>query len=808
MATSLKALIHFTVLLTGGCALTYQVVWQRYLSRLAGSDSLATAVVLAVFLGGLSLGYLLCGTWTRHLQRPLRVYGFLELGIGVWALLFPWWFAVVDGLTAGWSFAPPGWLAIQGSISALLLVGPPTILMGATVPMLTRGLVNDLQQATRTHATLYAWNTLGAFAGTLLAGFILIQLYGLPGTLVRAAIVNLIAGGIWLLLDRAAVGKRPRALSPTPSPPGAGLVGSLERRLLWSLALLSGIYFMLFESLFVRLFKLTIGASSYSFSLIVAVFIAAIALGSFWVARRPRIDLETVPRLLVVALIGMGAIFFTLDLWPYLAHVLRIGFSGTMVAMVLYYLLLFLVLTALLMLPLAAMGAILPILFDRLKGDLDQIGKTSGMLLAWNALGNLLGGLLGGYLVYAFLGIGEVFVVGLLFMALSLFLSIRWLPAGRRLPGFVTLLGVVVIVVTFPYDPLRFASGTFRIRSPLDYSYDGPTEFYRQFYESRSVLAYVDDPTGTFSVIENPRPEETLARRFPVLAAALIEQLGSSGSTRPRSVLVNGKSDSSTYFDRETLRLAAHIPALLAERPRRAFVIGLGTGITSAELALHPQIESVTVAEIAPAVVDFLPLFAEANRNLQANDKITIQVGDALRILRRSDERWDIITSEPSNPWVNGVDQLFSRDFYRLVKSRLNDGGVFLQWVQRYATNQQIMALVMQTVHSEFPHVYLFRTDSGDDLLLASEHSLTPERFSAVDGQLQASTALATSLGEIGIHSAEDLQALMDDDALHETLKRTIPGIETLDHPRLHYLSGQAFFSGMSVDEERALLGY
>jgi len=803
----LWTLIHLTVLLTGGCALTYQVVWQRYLSRLAGSDSLATAVVLAVFLGGLSVGYLVCGRWSRRLRRPLWTYGILEIGIGGWALLFPWWFSIVERLTAGWSFAAPGWLVIQGTVGAILLVGPPTVWMGATVPMLTRGLVRDLERATGTHARLYAWNTLGAFVGTLLAGFALIQLYGLPGTLKRAAIVNLIVGGIWLVLDRWDIGRRLHDSRPTTTSPPIG-VSIGERRLLWTLALLSGVYFMLFESLFVRILKLTIGASSYSFSLVVAVFIASIAVGSFWVARRPRVSLATAAFSLSIALLGLGLLFMTLDRWPYLAHVVRIGFSGSIEAMIFYYSLVFVVLTVVLIVPVAAMGAVPPILFDRLKGELEDLGSASGGLLAWNALGNLLGGLIGGYLLFAYLGIGEVFVVGLLLVALSVGLTIRWLSFRGRLLAIVALTLAVFVSVTFPYDPLRFASGTFRIRSPLDYSHDGASEFYRQFYESRSVLAYVDDPTGTFSVIENPRPEETLALRFPALAAALIEQLGSSGESRPRSVLVNGKSDSSTYFDRETLRLAAHIPALLVQEPRSAFVIGLGTGVTAAELTLHPGMKDVTVAEIAPAVVDFLPHFRAANRDLEHNDRVTIDVGDALRILRRSDSRWDIITSEPSNPWVTGVDQLFSRDFYRLVKSRLEDGGVFLQWIQRYATNEQIMALVMQTVRSEFPHVYLFRTASGDDLLLATETALTPARFAAVDDRMTHSTDLAASLADVGIDSAAALQALLDDDALAAALQREIPGIETLDHPRLHYLSGQAFFRGASIDEERALLGY
>jgi spermidine synthase len=420
--------------LTGFSGLVYQVVWQRYLTRLLGSDGPATATVLGVFLGGLSLGYLVCGKLTRRTGNLFALYGALEAAIGLWALAFPWLFRAVMSLTASWSFAPPAGLVLQGTAAAAILMGFPTLCMGATVPMLTRGLASTLEASTRVHARIYAVNAAGACVGALCAGFVLIVSLGLPGSLMLAAPVNLLAGLFFIVVGRR--GTRPAAPveAPGSAPGDDGPAGMRPPRpALYAIALLSGIYFMTLESLFIRVTNLAFGSSSHSFALIVTVFVLAVALGAYWVGRRRVISPSALLTNQILIGCGLMLLFLTLDKWPYAAHLLRIGFPDTGAGFVLFHGAALLALTLVLLGPVGCMGATLPLAFHLLRRDLGDVGRDAGTLFAWNALGNLFGGLVGGYLIYHLFRIGEVFLVALALAVAGAGLASLWLPARRRL---------------------------------------------------------------------------------------------------------------------------------------------------------------------------------------------------------------------------------------------------------------------------------------------------------------------------------------------------------------------------------------
>lgn len=795
--------------LTGATGLIYELVWQKYLVRLLGNDGLASAIVLGVFLAGLAAGYLLCGRLTLRVRNLLVTYGLLELAIAAWAGVFPLLFSAAEQLTAGWSFASPWGVTLQGAACAAALIGLPTACMGGTVPLLTRALSASIEGATRTHARVYALNTAGAFLGTLLAGFVLIEALGLPATLRWAAVLNGVCG-----LFFVAAGLR-RERVPIPEALASGLTraasrpapvvatATLPRRpVLHAIAFVGGFYFMTLESLLIRTTSLTLGSSSYAFASIVAVFVLCTALGALRVGVTRRsigpASLFANQAAIAVALMGL---FLTLDKWPWAAHHVRLAFSGDTGSFVLYQLAVFGLLLAVLIVPASSMGATLPLTFHSLKRDLAGVGAAAGTLLAWNAAGNMLGGLVGGFLLYRWLGIGEIFLLCVGLAAFSAGLAaIRLAPRQRWLAAALAL-AALSFMAAFPlHDPLRFAVGTFRLRQALDFSYRRPAVFYREFYRGRGVLAYRDAPEGTFAVVENPWPAEALADRLPGLRVALAENIAAQAtSPRPRSIIVNGKSDSNTYYDRETLRLLAHLPALLAARRERVLVVGLGTGVTAGELALYPDVRSIEVAEISPTVVDFLPLFGEHNRRVHEEPRLLVRRGDAFRVVRREPTRWDLILSEPSNPWTVGVDQLFSREFYRLVRQRLAAGGLFVQWLQLYSTDESIAAIVVNTVRSEFPHVRVFEVAEGDDLILASAAPLTEDDFARAAQRWNDIPAVAESLAAIGVTGMADLRGLERPETVRRAAEQSAAGLERLDHPRIHYRSGRAFFRGIGI---------
>jgi spermidine synthase len=517
---------------------------------------------------------------------------------------------------------------------------------------------------------------------------------------------------------------------------------------------------------------------------------------------------------LLVAAGGLVALYPTLDAWPWVAHVVRIGFSGTPTALVLFHASVFAALILVLLVPGLALGASLPLLFDRLRGSLDEAGLRAGRLYAWSAAGNLLGGLAGGYALYAMFHIGRVWLVAVLAVLLAAALAARTLaaPRSRTLAAWVPLAALAVwgLVGSWGYVAERFAVGTFRLRGPIASSYAGPAAFSRDFYATRKVLAYRDAPSGTYAVVENPAPLAALAERFRGLTPALGEQnveLSREGP-QPRSIMVNGKADSSTFYDRETLTLAAHLPALLAPRLERAIVIGLGTGVTTGELSLWSELDSLAVAEISPTVIEFLPWFSEANHAVHLDPRLAIVRGDAFRVIGRSDERWDVIVSEPSNPWMSGTDQLFSRDFYRIAREHLTERGIFVQWIQRYATTEAIAALVINTLRSEFPHVRAFRAGESDDLFIATTWPVGEADLARARAALAERTVVRASLALVRVFDLDDLMSRERSGAVESAAEYAELGLETLDRPRLHYLSGRAFFSGDSLDASRAALGF
>ena len=783
MRNVLVYLGYAVIFLTGAAGLIYQVAWQKYLSRLLGADSIATSIILATFLGGLSLGYYLCGKFSTRLKHPLRGFALLEGVIGIWALAFPVIFAVVDALTRSWSFSAPAVILFQGVLCSAFLIGVPTVCMGGTVPLMTRGISQNLKESTNVHATIYSINTAGAVLGTLLAGFALIPSFGLPSTVRGTALVNL-GACLFFLLIAGRVKPQP-SVEAKPVSPGKSQPTSprFPAPILYAVALTSGFYVMMLENVLIRFTNFAMGSSSYSFAMIVAVFILAIAVGSWIVARLPKLPASLLfwnQFLIAVSLLG---VYYTLDTWPYWAHLIRIGSQSNPVGFWQYYSSVFVALTVLLIFPVACMGATIPIAFHELKRDLHNVGRHSGLLLSWNTVGSLAGSILGGIVLYYVMNNERVFLFSVLLAAGSVCLIARHLTGAYLLSGgLLAALAVGFMVFTPFFSQARFSIGTFRSRGPLPFSLSGPAAFFDSFHKGSRLLFYDDDPISAVGVVEfDAKPPLTV---------------------NPRSIMVNGKSDSSTGLDTYTIKLSAHLPALLAKERKEVLVIGLGTGVTAGEIALYPDVEHVDVAEISPAVIEALPYFKDSTYSVHENPKLRILTGDAFRILGRSEKKWDLIISEPSNPWVTGVDLLFTQEFYRMVKSHLTDGGVFLQWTQQYDSNQEMLGTVFNTLQREFPECRLFWSNSDDLIILATPKALTAEDVSRAGEVLRRSDRARDSLRKLDLDSVDSL--LIREIWTPSYFKNMFSSfdLQTMDHPRLHYVAGKAFFNGFKMDPE------
>lgn len=780
--------LYFIIFVTGASGLIFQVTWQKYVSRLLGSDNIATAIILGTFLGGLSLGYFLCGKFSLRIKNHFKAYAFLEGIVGIWCILFPQIFTAVDALTRSWSFAPPMGILVQGIVCAALLMGVPTIAMGGTIPFLTRGISRNITEATHVHASIYAINTTGAFVGTLVAGFYLIPTFGLPLTIMATAFLNLGACLAVYLLASGLKSARTTEESSTPPvlthiPDSAAAAPIFPDWVLYTIVFLSGFYVMTLENVLIRITNIAVGSSSYTFSLIVAVFILSIAIGSSIIGR-----FHHIPRwaLYVNQLLVTGSlllIYLSLDIWPYWAHLIRITFQSNLAGFWGYYIGIFLALAVILLLPVAFMGATIPLAFHELKRDLQHVGTHSGLLFSWNTLGNLLGSLIGGIVLYYLLNNARVFLLAVLLAACSAWLA-SWRLSRKYLlvpTGLIVLVGLFMFFTPY-YQQHRFIIGTFHFRQPLDFSFDTRDNFFHHLLSGKILKFYTDGPNTTVAVLEFP--EQSLP------------QLPS------RSIYVNGKSDSNTVGDMATLKLAAHLPALLAESRKEVMVIGLGTGVTAGEFTLYSDVEHIDVAEIAPAVVKALPFFQDATHGLSEDPRVTIHLGDAFRILGRSKKKWDIITSEPSNPWVTGVDLLFTREFYRLAKDHLTEHGILLQWVQLYDTNPDIMGMILNTVQQEFAQVKVFRAHPADILVVATNTQFTESTIVNLETVFQKEHHVRTSLSSIYIDNPDALlmREIWSSSYIKEHFSHL--GIQTMDNPRLHYIAGKSFFMEEKISED------
>jgi len=771
------------LLLTGAAGLVYEVAWQRYLGALVGVDHAATAATLAVFLGGLSLGYAICGGLSARSSRPLLTYAWLEVAIGVWGLAFPWTFSATESVSRLWSFSPPFGL-IAGSLGAAVpLILLPAMLMGATVPFMTRGLATSLSGLTATHARVYGLNTLGAVAGALGAGFVILPAWGPDGSVRLAAALNLGAALILFAMPQTrvavAVGSPPTA-EPPPAP------ARFPVSTLAALAMLGGVATMAQENALIRLLGLALGGTPFMFALIVAAFVAAIAVGSLVVSRLAEIP----PRALFLTCAGSSAIwlalFPTYDTWPWLAHAMRFAAGDTGLGFGSYYALVWLVVLAALFFAVAPMGAVLPLAYHELRASLPSSGRVSGRLLAWSALGSLVGSIGGGILLFYVFDLSRVLLVAPLLAAVMAWLAARSAGRATRLVAVALVALTVCALIWRPgFDRQRLAMGTFRIRNVTPYTFMGPRRFQTERMVNRNLIHQEDGPLDSVAVLEVP------AWDLPV--------------PRPLEIYINGKSDSNTMSDRETLRLSAHVPMLLAADAKRALVIGQGTGVSLGELSLWPELTSIDMVEVSPSVARTLPLFRTQTRDAGKDPRLKLHVEDARFFLRRPGDPWDVIVSEPSNLWVGSNDLLFTDEFFRLIAKRLAPDGVLLQFVHLYETDAQAVCSVVATMRATFPDLTAFRGTKGDWLVVASRG--LPEGAEArARARWEEHPEMRASMAELGIKAFDDLwsRRVLAFPDYAARARNTCPIHTELD-TRLGYRSAHAMFAGTRVAEQELL---
>jgi spermidine synthase len=673
---------------SGFAGLIYESIWTHYLKLFLGHAAYAQSLVLAVFMGGMAAGAAWCSRRSARVERPLVAYAAVEAAIGVAALVFHPLFVALTDLSYSSVLPALGSdglaLGAKLALSAALIL-PQSFLLGATFPLMSAGLARSAPLAAgESVAMLYFTNSLGASAGVLASGFVLIEWVGLPGTLQVAGAMNLaIAAAVWLVA---------RPLRPAALTAQEGAESSAT--LILGVAFFTGLASFAYEIGWIRMLSLVLGASTHSFELMLATFILGLALGGLAVRRRANSPADPLGAL-AWAQIAMGlAALATLPVYDRtfgLMQALMSGLARSDAGYALFNVSGALV-SAVVMLPATFFaGMTLPLLTAALLrrgvGEAaigrvyaaNTLGAIAGVLLAVHVglpHGGLKGTLMGAALVDVGLGLG-----------LLLFLKRAAWPAAAACAGLFLAVGLLVKL-----DPNKMTAGVFR-HGELSASRDA------------EILFQKDGKTATVHLVRYPE------------AVSLRTNGKSDGS-------INMDADGQRGTDEVTMVLTAAIPLALKPDAKSAAVIGIGTGLTSHTLLQNLALERVDTIEIEPAMAEAARGFMPRNSAAFADPRGRIWYDDAKTFFSTRGSRYDIVISEPSNPWVSGVSGLFTREFYRRVRAHLNEGGLLVQWIQLYEIDASLVGSVLRALGEAFPHYAVFAPSDHDLLIVASERAL------------------------------------------------------------------------------------
>lgn len=771
-----RPLVLSLLFLSGATGLVYELTWSKRLANLLGNSGQAHAIVLATFMGGLALGAFLFGRRADRSERPLRLYGVLEVGVGLCALLLP---TLLDGLGRVWLSAAPGFGDGIRTATRLFLATAtllvPTLFMGGTLPAVTRALTERLSTARRDLSVLYATNSLGAALGCVLAGLWLVPTLGLTQSERWTALLNVGLGLCAIVLG----GERSVAFRAQTEPEARQYGAGAVRAALLGTAL-AGFTSMLYELTWIRLLSVVIGGTSYAFTLILATFILGIALGSLWLSRRPDQDaLRTFSRLqfALVGAVCAGVPFY--ERLPYVFIRLNGLLQHTPQAWALYQVVTFGFCALLLLAPTFLLGASFPAAARVAMGAISGIGEQLGLTYLANTLGTVSGSLLGGLWLLPTIGLEGNLVVGLACNLTAAGVTGDAAAPGRsplrRFGPLVALsIGVLAWVANAQGWSLTVASsGRYREWAR---TFDSFGEFRTEVRERSMVRFYRDD----------------------VFASVLVgEQSGGR-----RYLRINGKVDGSNGSDVDTQVLAAHLGVLLhPAEVKRVLLIGVGAGITAGSLLSHP-IERLDVVEISPAVIEAVEWFNRDHNNAFTDPRCHVYVEDARTFLALAPERYDLIISVPSNPWVSGVAGLFSRDFFRMAREHLAEGGRIVQWIHTYESSRPLVQLVVRTLRDSFEHGTTWV--GPDDLVLVA--SREPQRLDLQTvATRMARPTVAADLERVRIRQLSTLLARqLQTDEGQQAFAGDGP-VNTDDHNLLEYDSPVAYFiaSDVEVPDER-----
>ena len=683
---------------SGLCALVYQIAWLREFRLVFGASTSASAAVLAIFIGGLGVGGLLLGRRSDRHPRPLELYAQLETIVALSAAVTPgllWLVREAYILAGGTPTLGIGFGSIVRLVLAALVLSVPTLAMGGTLPAAARAVATDDDAGRRSVGLLYGVNTLGAVTGSFLANFFMLEVFGTRRTLWLACLLNLVVAMVARHVARGlaseAAGSPPTEERVEQAAPAVFVLGA---------AAVSGFTFFLMEMVWYRMLGPLLGGSVFTFGLILTVVLLGIGLGGTAYSLRSSSAPATLQAFAFTCLLEAACIaapYALGDRVAILALILRP--FGSMALFWGHVLGWTLVCFVVVLPPALVAGYQFPLLIALLGRGRREVGRQIGLTYAWNTFGAIAGALAGGFGLIPLLSApGAWRATALALLALGVCAAVVWARQRGRYRSLVVATGLAAVLVvmlgaTGPTAAWRH-SGIGVGRGPGVGTYSSPNALRDWLQFQRGIVRWEADG---------------------VESSVALEAIGNG-----LAFVINGKIDGNSRRDASTMVMGGLVGALLHPEPKRSMVIGLGLGSTAGWLAAVPSMERTDVVELEPRVLDAARACAAVNHDAMTNPRLHIATGDAREALLVSREHYDVIFSEPSNPFRAGVASLFTREYYAAIAKRLAEKGVFLQWVQAYEVDPRTIRTIYATLASVFPSVETWQIGSGDILLIAS----------------------------------------------------------------------------------------
>ena len=736
---------------SGAAALIYQVVWVRLFTLAFGHTVAASSIVLGAFMCGLALGAWAAGHSKRSPSRSLALYAVLELLIAVAAIALPAVLSLFQPWLA-WAYADgaqPFRFSLVRGVIGFTLLGLPAAAMGATFPAAVSWFATATRERPRMTTAgaaeagvLYAANTAGAAVGALSAGFWLIPSYGVRASTWVAVGLNVLAaaGALWVRRAETETGSGgvfiPLTSKTPPDPVSVSAVSGRKRGanrgffpaplpiMASTAAAISGFAALVFELAWTRLIALIIGPTTYAFALMAASFIIGMAIGStagVRLARRSTQRTVWLCAMLIVTAVGtLLAAWFTAQEVPLIVARSVNELRGFRPLLLREALVVGLVLTA----SSVTFGLTFTLALATASPAAESVARDTSVVYTANTIGAVVGSIAGGFLLLPRFGLASTFLhtSRMLIAAgagLAAVMFYRRLARGRS-AATLALAGACLFAATFalpPWDHALLASGFYKYARQID-----PGDLDLNVRAGR-LEYYKEGSAGTVSV----------------------KRLGGT-----RSLAIDGKVDASNGSDMLTQRLLGLLPALLHSHPRDALVIGLGSGVTADAIMASGTVRHMDIVEISPEVVEASALFAEENRHVLDAPGVRLLIGDGRTHLQLTPRQYDVIVSEPSNPWMAGVASLFTREFFEAVRRRLTPDGVFCQWAHTYEIDPDDLHSIVRTFASVFPHGTLWLVGDSDLLLIGGEAGAIERQLADIAERTQKSP-VSVLLAEAGV---------------------------------------------------------